>query len=270
MSECELCNFNNPKCSVTAAIIKDNKLLLLKRNEEPFKDKWDLPGGYMSPEETPESAIKREVKEELGIDCTVIPIIELSGTAYWKNKNFPILSHFFLVDIENQEIKLNEENTEFLWIPLKDIKWQDIAWDSNRKFIETIIGNLMFDLKRVEELIKQLDSTAELNEQRLYRAFIQGGCTTLYENGELIGLGWAFIRETMLRKQAVIEDMIVDEAHRGKGYGKQLLNNLIEICKSQGVEVIELTTNPKRVAAHALYESFGFKIHITDHMLLKI
>ena len=61
--ECELCAFNNPKGTATAVIIRDGKLLLLKRNEEPYKNQWDLPGAYMEAGETPEGTLRRELKE---------------------------------------------------------------------------------------------------------------------------------------------------------------------------------------------------------------
>ncbi len=45
---CELCDFNNPKGAVTCIIIKDGKVLVLKRKENPFKGKFGFPGGYMN------------------------------------------------------------------------------------------------------------------------------------------------------------------------------------------------------------------------------
>ena len=66
--ECEICKFNNPKGTATAVVIRDGKLLVLKRNEEPFKDMWDLPGGYMSQGEMPEDTLRKELMEELGVD----------------------------------------------------------------------------------------------------------------------------------------------------------------------------------------------------------
>ena len=129
---CELCAFNNPKATVTAIIIKDNKLLLLKRNQEPFLGQWDLPGGYMSGEnETPEEALKREIKEEFGIDDVKLTFIKnLPAQAQWKEKKYATLNNFYLTEI-NGEIKLNEENSEFNFVNLKSINSKDIAFDSN-------------------------------------------------------------------------------------------------------------------------------------------
>ena len=83
-------------------------------------------------------------------------------------------------------------------------------------------------------------------------------------------MGWIFPRQTMLMCQAVVEDMIVDESQRGKGLGEKILRDLIKWAKRNGVEVIELTTNPKRLAANSLYKKVGFKLHETNHYLLNL
>ena len=50
----------------------ENKILLIKRNTIPFKGYWALPGGRMDPGETIEQTIVREVKEETGLDVTIL------------------------------------------------------------------------------------------------------------------------------------------------------------------------------------------------------
>ena len=58
-----------------AIIPVDNKVLLIKRNTEPFKGKYALPGGKVEDKELIKDALIREVKEELGID--VVPFAML-------------------------------------------------------------------------------------------------------------------------------------------------------------------------------------------------
>ncbi len=268
--KCELCSFNTPRVTVTTAIIKDNKLLVLKRKSEPYKGEWDLPGGYMSEDESPEEAIKREMKEELGVDIKVKFIMHIPGNSVWKEKEFSVLGFFYLGDIGEQEIRLNGENSEYEWVSIAGLLPENIVYDTNQKFVEWVKKNFTFGLEQVRNLINQLDSTAEFKEHFLYEAILSGHLVVKYQNEKLVGMGWIFSRQTALRKQAVVEDMIVDESLRGKGLGGEILGDLIEWASKQQIEVIELTSNPKRVAANELYKKRGFKLHPTNHYLFRV
>ncbi|MFA5069998.1 MAG: NUDIX domain-containing protein [Patescibacteria group bacterium] len=59
---------------VKAIIIENNKILLLKRNREG-RIYWVFPGGQVESGETDEQALKREVKEEVGVDVSVGKLI---------------------------------------------------------------------------------------------------------------------------------------------------------------------------------------------------
>lgn len=266
--DCELCKFENPKLSTAGIIIRDQKLLVAKRNNEPFKGEWDFMGGYLQKGETAEEGHKREIKEELGVECETTFLGSFPGTASYKDYEFPVLAHAYLTELKG-EIKLNkEENSELAWVPIKEIK--TIAYDSGKKILEFVKEKFTLDLNQVKELVRQLDPSAVVNEQSLYKAMFDGYISKIEENGKLLGMGWIFPRQTMLRRQAVVEDMIVDESQRGKGYGEKILRDLIDWAKKQGIEVVELTTNPKRVAANSLYQKIGFKLHITNHYLLNL
>ncbi len=269
-SHCELCSFKNPKATATAVIIQDNKLLLVKRNQEPFKGQWDLPGGFMQEKETPEQALAREVKEELGVDLVDATFIKTQqGKHVWKEEEFPILSHVFLVHIKDN-IALDQENSDYQFVDLKVIDQKEVAFDSNQAIVSWLKDNFVFDLERVRILTSQLDSSAKINEQYLYRAVLNGFVSKIYEGEKLVGMGWIFGRQTMLRRQAVVEDMIVDDNYRGKGYGKKMLLELIAWARKEKMDMIELTSNPARVAANELYKKVGFKLHPTNHYLYKI
>lgn len=58
------------RATVGAIIKKEGKVLLVKRNHEPFKGYWCLPGGHIDFGETAEQAVIREVKEETGLTIT--------------------------------------------------------------------------------------------------------------------------------------------------------------------------------------------------------
>ncbi|MCM8790418.1 MAG: 8-oxo-dGTP diphosphatase MutT [Candidatus Omnitrophica bacterium] len=58
---------------VTAAVIeKDGRLLIARRKKtDRLGGKWEFPGGKIRPGETPEQCLKRELKEEFGIEAEV-------------------------------------------------------------------------------------------------------------------------------------------------------------------------------------------------------
>ena len=56
-----------PKLTVDGIIIKDNKILLIKRKYKPFKNYWALPGGFLEYGEKTEEAVIREIFEETGL-----------------------------------------------------------------------------------------------------------------------------------------------------------------------------------------------------------
>ncbi|MDP3245025.1 MAG: GNAT family N-acetyltransferase [bacterium] len=264
---CPLCSFENPKITVTAIIIKDNKILVAKRNEEPFKGEWDFIGGYVQKDETPEQALKREIFEELSVESKFTYIGAFTGTASYKEYDFPVLSLVFLTEFSG-EIKLNNEISAINWVPLSELS--TIAFDSNQKILAFLKEKFIYDIGQIKKLVAQLDFSAIVDEQSLYKSMFNGYISKIEEGGKLVGMGWIFPRQTLLRRQAVVEDMIVDESQRGKGLGEKILSDLLRWAKQQEVEVVELTTNSKRVAANSLYKKLGFKFHETNHYLLNL
>lgn len=266
--ECDICKFNNPKATVTGIIIKDGKVLALKRKEEPFKGKFDFPGGYMNAGETPEEAMRREIKEELGVESDVTFMGWFPGTASWKGRKFAVLSHAFLVE-PKKALKLNKkENSAMKFIEIAKLK--DIAFDSNKDITKFIQKKFSVDYKKLLLLIHQLDTSAQVDEVNYYKSVLDGYISKKMVNGKLVGVGWIFPRRTFLRKQAVIEDVVVDIKERGKNYGKDITLDLMRWAKETGVEVIELTSGSHRIPANELYKKVGFKLHPTNHYLYKI
>lgn len=67
--------FKSPKLTVDGIIIKNEKILLIKRKNEPFKGKWALPGGFVEYGEKTEDSVIREVFEETGLKTNVNKLI---------------------------------------------------------------------------------------------------------------------------------------------------------------------------------------------------
>ena len=62
-----------------------------------------------------------------------------------------------------------------------------------------------------------------------------------------------------------LEDLYVEEAGRGRGLGRALVEAALERARARGAARIELDTNEDNAAAIALYESFGFSARSKVH-----
>jgi len=58
-------------------ILQGDSVVLVERGREPLKGRWSLPGGVVEAGERIEDALRREVKEETGLDVEVIELIEV-------------------------------------------------------------------------------------------------------------------------------------------------------------------------------------------------
>jgi ADP-ribose pyrophosphatase YjhB (NUDIX family) len=97
---------------VDGVYVKDGKLLLLKRNVEPFKGCWHVVGGHVEEDESLKEALKREFKEETGLDITVGGVID--GRLEVTFDRVKIIVAFDVVSAEG-EVLLNSENEVYGW-----------------------------------------------------------------------------------------------------------------------------------------------------------
>ena len=91
---------------VVAAIIFDQgKVFATQRGYGEFKDGWEFPGGKIEPSETPEEAVKREIKEELD---TEIEIIKFLDTVEYDYPKFHLSMDCFICKVRSGNLVLKE------------------------------------------------------------------------------------------------------------------------------------------------------------------
>ena len=101
-------NYKKPSITVDGLIIINNRILLVNRKNQPYKDNWALPGGFVEYNETCEDAVKREIFEETGLKTT---IKNLFGV-YSDPKRDPrghTISVVFLLNVENKKVKSGDD-----------------------------------------------------------------------------------------------------------------------------------------------------------------
>lgn len=139
-SHCPNCSLTIYKNSIpTAGIlpIRDGQVLLSKRAIEPFKGKWDIIGGFLNNGEHPKDGIKREAKEETGLDIEPTEILGIYIDEYGDGRK--TLNIHYLGKIMGGDMKAQDDVAELQWVNIKDI-------DINEGFKNTI--EALNDLKK--------------------------------------------------------------------------------------------------------------------------
>jgi len=105
-----------------AFIINDRKLLLIKRRADDVHKPgvWEIPGGRLDLGEDPYLGLKREVKEEAGIEIIVLQ--PLSVNYFTRDDSQVITGIVFVCTTQNTHVVLSEEHTEFDWVEIKKAK----------------------------------------------------------------------------------------------------------------------------------------------------
>lgn len=107
---------------VAAIICKDGAYFATQRGYGEFEGMWEFPGGKIELGESRESALKREIQEELGIDITVNKFLCTTDYDY---SSFHLTMHCYLCSVESGKIELKEhKSARWLTVELLDsIDW---------------------------------------------------------------------------------------------------------------------------------------------------
>ena len=120
---------------VAGIIAKQGKVLLGQRPEgSSLAGVWEFPGGKIEPSESPELALKRELKEELGIDADISKLL-LSTTHQYGDVGIIIL--FFKVDYWKGEPRTHHHNG-LKWVSKQELTEIELP-EANQKVLPRIM-----------------------------------------------------------------------------------------------------------------------------------
>ncbi len=107
---------------VAAIICEDDRVFATQRGYGEWKDWWEFPGGKIEPGESPQEALRREIKEEL---ATEIEVGELITTVDYDYPKFHLTMHCFLCKVRKGNLTLLEHEAA-RWLRREDlhtVKW---------------------------------------------------------------------------------------------------------------------------------------------------
>lgn len=122
-----------PQLAVGAVVVRDEKLLMVRRGNDPGRGLWSLPGGRVEHGEYLGDALKREVAEETGLSIDVgdlVGIFEVMGDPHY------VVLDFFAAAADDNEPRPAGDVAEARWVPLDEVP----TLECTPRFIETMKG----------------------------------------------------------------------------------------------------------------------------------
>ena len=109
----------------------NNRLLLIKRKKDPFRDHFALPGGFVNEGERVEDAVRREAEEELSVKVEPIDILGVYSDPN-RDPRGHIMSIAFICKITSGELKAANDAADLQWVEINSLENIKLAFDHHK------------------------------------------------------------------------------------------------------------------------------------------
>lgn len=131
---------DRPIVGVGVVVIKEDKVLLIRRGNEPNKGKWSIPGGGQELGETLKETAKREIREETGIEIKELKLLDVVDLIL-PDSSENIQFHYTLIDYKAKwksgECKADNDALEARWFSLNELNSLDL-WHKTIEIIKQV------------------------------------------------------------------------------------------------------------------------------------
>lgn len=143
---CEACGFLfyfNPAIAVGAVLLApDDTVLLIRRAKDPHMGKLTVPGGFVDAGEVAEEALRREIREEVGMAVERLDYFcSLPNVYHYRGVTYQVLDFFFIGRVSSKTVQTDPgEVAEVCWLPKEQIVLEEIAFDSVREMLRRFLN----------------------------------------------------------------------------------------------------------------------------------
>lgn len=138
---CEDCAFrffiNNSAAVACIITDHDGKIMLAERAIDPNKGMLDLPGGFVDPMESAEDAVKREIKEELGVEVTDMQYLTSYPNEYiFSGYKVFTLDMAFLCKVDDlSKINPQDDISKVIFLKSNEINFEELCSSSMKSIL---------------------------------------------------------------------------------------------------------------------------------------
>jgi ADP-ribose pyrophosphatase YjhB (NUDIX family) len=133
-ASCGFLFFFNPAVAVAAIILRpDGLALFIRRAKEPARGRLALVGGFVDPGENAEGALKREVREEVGLELDALTFVSSSPNEYhYRGTTYPVVDLIFAGTTRQTQAHALDGVAALEWLDPFDVRVDDLAFVSMR------------------------------------------------------------------------------------------------------------------------------------------
>jgi 8-oxo-dGTP diphosphatase len=115
-------------------VIRDGRVLLVRRAIEPFCGYWDIPGGFLEAEEHPAAGVVREIEEETGLRIRLTALLGIYIATYGAESEYTLNIHY-LAEVVSGEPRPASDVSELAWFAPHELP-SDLAFRSDYQALE--------------------------------------------------------------------------------------------------------------------------------------
>ena len=175
-------------------------VLLIKRNYEPFKDQYALPGAFIKEEESAENAVFRMLKIETGLEINYIEqLYTFSEPNRDPRQRIISITYFALINSTNCVLKTSEHAKEVEWVEIKEAYNRDLAFD-HKRILKYALDRLRVKLRWMPigfDLLPKYFTISEI--YKLYCAILDEGLDRRNFSRKILSFG--LLKETTFKKK---------------------------------------------------------------------
>jgi NADH pyrophosphatase NudC (nudix superfamily) len=144
--KCHTCGFTyyaNPSSATAAFIVRHGCLLVARRAKEPAKDTQDLPGGFVDMDETVEEGMRREIREETGLEVRSLDyLFSLPNLYEYSGMTIHTLDMFFRAEVDDDAVPVADDDAATLqWVPLDEVRPELFGLHSIRQAVALYLAS---------------------------------------------------------------------------------------------------------------------------------
>ena len=132
--DCGWVYYANPVPAAAAIVFEADRLLLGRRARAPYKGAWDLPGGFLESDELPEAGLRRELREEIGVDVRHASLVAFAMDRYGP-AGAVVLAAIYRVVPTTRRVRAADDVSELRWFALNEIPYRRIAFPAIRRVV---------------------------------------------------------------------------------------------------------------------------------------